>query len=311
MTRFLVGPRLHRFDTVSAAHLTYSFSIGAGDAFTCRVSDTLIVTARNTGGMVEYSAYAADAPGQRVGSTMLVAPSGAKWWAYAVSGDDVYIVTDRAGPPVSTALLKWTPSRGSAAQPLFTLESATGQRTLGEFLDFGVDGDTIVFIEAGRIWRGSLSQGRASWLRNMTQVEGGTVQFEADGVAFTTATKWYFFQSATMSLLDLGAKIHDNPFRQSETFKSSHYYYGDGSGFTRYGDYMIYIGSSGVFAYDLFHDVVKPLLLAPRDAELRTVYRYPTVTTNGVLFVTGLQSTSGSVGAEGPIFRVDLALALK
>lgn len=305
-------PRLHRFDTVSGAFVHYSFSIGAGDAFNFRVSESLIVTAHNTGGMVAYNAYAAGAPGQLVGSTTLLAPAGAKWWAYSVAGEDVYIVMDNpAAPGTSTALLKWTPRLGGSTPSLFTLEAATGQSRLGEFLDFGVDGDTLVFIEGGRIWRGSLAQKSATWLRNMTQVTGGNVHFDSDGVAFTTATKWYFFQGATMNLIDLGARIHDNPFRISETFKSSHYYYADGNGFTRYGDYMIYIGSAGVFAYDLVNDRVKPILLEPRDAEVRTVYRYPAVTTNGVLFVTGLQSQSGSVGADGPIFRVELAAALK
>lgn len=296
-------PRLHRFDTVSGARLNYTFAIGTGDAFNYRVSDSLIVTARNAGSMVEYKAYAADAAAQLVGQTSLIAPSGAKWWAYAVAAGDVYIVTyDAAGP--ATTLRKWTP--GGAVQDLFTLESATGQSRLGELLDFGVDGDTLVFIEGGRIWRGSLAQKRASFLQNKTQVTGGTVSFEPDGVTFAAGASLYFFQSATGTLIDVAAKLRDSPFRLSSTFKTSHYYYGDASGFSRYGGYLLYIGSSGVFAYDLAKDAVRPVLLEPRDAELRTVYRYPVVTTNGFLFVTGLQSASGSVGADGPIFRVDL-----
>jgi hypothetical protein len=302
-------PRLHRYDTVAAAGLDYSFSIGSGDAWNYRVSDALVVTAHNNGGQVEYDAYAADAPNQLVGLSNFIAPSGAKWWAYAVSGEDVYVVTYEAADQTTT-LRKWTPRLGGMPQPLFTLEAATGQATLGEFVDFGVDGDTLVFIEGGRIWQGSLLQMRATWLHNMTQVTGGEVHFDPDGVAFTTASGWYFFQSATMTLIDLAARIQGNPYRLNDTFKTSHYYDPDASGFTRWNNYMIYIGGAGVYAYALDRDTVTPVLLEPRNADVRTVYRSPQATRSGQLFVTGLESTDGSVGADGPVFRVDLTRVL-
>ena len=62
-------------------------------------------------------------------------------------------------------------------------------------------------------------------------------------------------------------------------------------------------------------DDITPVLLEPRpDAPgqdpssqpLRIEYRYPQVTTDGTLYVTGLTSASGSVGADGPIYSVDL-----
>ena len=86
----------------------------------------------------------------RVAATSFPAPgSGVRWYAYAVDGADVYIVnTDTPG---STALLKWTPSTGGMPTQITTLESAGA--TVGEFLDFDVSGNTMIFIESGRIWQ--------------------------------------------------------------------------------------------------------------------------------------------------------------
>ena len=48
----------------------------------------------------------------------------------------------------------------------------------------------------------------------------------------------------------------------------------------------------------------RPILLEPHEAEVRIEYRYPTIVDSGALFVVGLTSTSGSVGADGPVYQV-------
>ena len=56
---------------------------------------------------------------------------------------------------------------------------------------------------------------------------------------------------------------------------------------------------------------VVPILIEPRPEVSdgrRIEYRYPTVLDNGLLFVTGLTSESGAVGADGPVYRVDLTI---
>ena len=45
--------------------------------------------------------------------------------------------------------------------------------------------------------------------------------------------------------------------------------------------------------------------------EVRIDYRYPVALDSGKLYVTGLESTSGAVGAEGPIYQVDLTSVLR
>jgi hypothetical protein len=69
---------------------------------------------------------------------------------------------------------------------------------------------------------------------------------------------------------------------------------------------VIYIGNMGVFAYDIKADKITPLLLSPVRADLRIDYRYPVALDNGELFVTGLTSTSGATGADGPTYKLDL-----
>ena len=305
-------PRLHRFDPATQARLDYEFSIGSGEAFNFRASEALVVTARKQGSTVVYSAYEASAKNQQVGTTSFMAPSDAKWWAYAVSGEQVYVVTYDAMAQ-KTQLYQWSPRGTLAPKALFSLEAATGQPMLGIFLDFGVDGDTLVFIESGRIWKGSLASGRATWLRNQVQIDGGNVDFQADGVTFSTAKGMFFFKNDSMQLWDVTQKISASPFQLSDTFKGSHRV--SEGGFSRYGDYIVYIGGAGVFAYDLVRDTITPVLLEPRpdgpgqdpsSQPLRIEYRYPQVTTDGTLYVTGLTSASGSVGADGPIYSVDL-----
>ncbi|MEI8255376.1 MAG: hypothetical protein WCJ30_06845, partial [Deltaproteobacteria bacterium] len=202
-----------------------------------------------------------------------------------------------------TAFMKWTPATSAPPAQLTTLESAGA--TVGEFMDFGVSGNTVVFIESGRIWRMDLVTNRAEWLHNMTQVSG-SVSFSADGVMFDSATGPMYFEYATRSLTDLGAAIDSSPYRFNCTFGSVHHFSQD---FTRWGDWMIYIGGDGVFAYNMATHAIRPVLLDTREAPFIT-YRYPAVLPDGTLFVTGLTSNSGSTGADGPVYRADLSQIL-
>lgn len=90
----------------------------------------------------------------------------------------------------------------------------------------------------------------------------------------------------------------------NETFASTHLH--TGGDWTRRGQLVIYQGDSSIFAYDIAADVVTPVLLDPRlEPPMRLTYRNPQLLDSGVLFVQGLYSESGAVGADGPIYRVD------
>ena len=282
-------PRLMHYD--GQTKLAYGFSIGTGNRYNYRGSASVVVTAEPGSDAVIYRAYDATASNRLLGMTTFPKPVGAQWSAYAVDSNLVYVMD-------GTTLKKWQP--GGAVSTVTTLESAGVNA--GEFWDFGVSGNTMVFIESGRVWSMDLAANKATWLMNMTEA-GGAVDFRPDGVLFDTATGLSFYDYAQSKLIDVRAKIDANPFKVNNTFATAAHFYQD---FTHYKQYVVYIGSMGVFAYDLKADKITPLLLSPNVAELRVDYRYPVALDNGSLFVTGLTSTSGAVGADGPTFELDL-----
>jgi hypothetical protein len=187
-----------------------------------------------------------------------------------------------------------------------TLESAGCD--VGEFWAFGVSGNTMVFIESGRLWTLDIAANQATWLQNDYQVSGNApVDFRSDGVMFTTDDALMYFDYAKNELIDVRARIDENPYKLNETFASASNWYTD---YARYKNYVVYIGQSGVFAYDMVGDTITPVLLSPHSSEIRIDYRYPVVLDSGKLFVVGLTSTSGATGAEGPNYMVDFASLL-
>ncbi len=290
------APTLHSWNADTDQRVNYSFSIGEGDRYNYRAGLEAIATAEESGMEIIYHVYDINAEGTEITTATFDAPSDEqRWWAYAVHGTTLYVVTTGA----ETRLMR-VPAGGSP-ELVTTLESAGC--AVGEFWDFDVEGGTMVFIESGRIWRLDLPSNTATWLGNETLITGW-VNFGRDGVVFESASGPFFYVYETRELVDLAAAIEADDFQINETFASSHLYQ---EGIWRYRDWMVYIGNSGVFAHHLYEGEVRPLLLEPRSEEVRIEYRYPVVLDNGLLFVTGLTSTSGSVGAEGPVYRVDVS----
>jgi hypothetical protein len=283
------NPKLMRYD--GQTKLAFGFSIGDGNSYNYRASTSLVVTAEPGSDNVMYKAYAATAANSSIATTTFPKPAGAKWSPYAVDGGSVFVLD-------GTTLKKWLP--GGAVTTVTTLESAGIEA--GELWDFGVSGTTMVLIESGRVWSIDLTANRATWLMNMTQA-GGSVDFRPDGVLFDTATGLAFYDYAQKKLVDIKARIDANPFKVNNTFASAAKFNQD---FARYKQWVLYIGQSGLFAYDMKADKITPVLLSPNRADLRVDYRYPVALDSGEMFVTGLTSTSGATGADGPTYRLDL-----
>ncbi|HMF39564.1 MAG TPA: hypothetical protein VKQ32_02660 [Polyangia bacterium] len=298
------NPVLNRYDHPTGAKIRYGFSIGDSDLWNYRASGALVVTADPLAAPVEYHAYDANATATELAATTLANPllAGTRWAAYAVSDGTVYFVDD--GTPGATALLKWVPGQGAPPAQVTTLESAGAQ--IGSFEDFGVSGDTMVFIETGRIWKLSISANRAVWLGNTTEVSGD-VDLADDGVMFSTASGLMFFSYATNALTNVSDRIDANPYQINATYASAAKYVQD---FSRYKGYVLYIGQYGLFGYDLAKDVIVPILLSPNSSTLRIDYQTPVALDDGTAFVVGLTSTDGAVGADGPTYEVDLTTLL-
>jgi len=298
------NPVLNRYDHPSGGKIRYGFSIGDSDLWNYRASATLVVTADPLASPVTYHAYDANATASEVAATTLPDPllAGSRWAAYAVSGNTVYFVDD--GMPGVTALLKWVPGSGAPPTQVTTLESAGAQ--IGSFQDFGVSGDTMVFIETGRIWKLGISANQAVWLGNATEVSGD-VDIADDGVMFSTASGLMFFSYATKALTNVSDRIDANAYQVNVTYASAAKYLQD---FSRYKGYVLYVGNYGLFGYDLAKDLIVPILLSPNSATLRIDYQAPVALDDGTAFVVGLTSTDGAVGADGPTYEVDLTALL-
>jgi hypothetical protein len=292
--------KLDSFDALTQTRLAYTFSVGPGDRANFRGSTRLVVTAEPDVDPNVYHLYDATAPEHELDTTTFPKPDGAGWQPYAVTGDAAYVVTTDPG---NTVLYKWVP--GQVPAQVTTLESAGVN--VGEFWEFGVSGTTMIFVESGRVWKLDLATNHATWLMNMTEASGD-VDFRDDGVMFQVATGLVFYDYSKDALVDVAALIDANPYQVNTTFASAAQYV---EAFARWRTWVLYIGEDGLFVYDLAHDKIEPVLLSPERADLRIDYKYPVVLDDGEAFVTGLTSTDGAVGVDGPTYKVDLKTALQ
>lgn len=284
-------PTLH---SAGAGTTSYAFTVSQDGLWNVRASDQMVVTAVDEYSQIRYCAFATGAADDLLGETVFPAPGDEqRWWAYAVYGGVAYVVTTGA----ETTLWAWVP--GIEPTVMTTLESAGA--TVVEFWAFGIDGNRMAFIESGRLWVMDLATNTATWSGNGTEASGN-VHMGDDGVLFDTAAGPHFYRYANGSLEDVGASIEASSYCFNDTYPTIHRYQG---GLTRAGSAMIYEASNGIFAYDLDSGAFTPLLLEPCSEEVRIEYRDPVHRADGSVFTTGLTSTSGSVGADGPVYRLD------
>jgi hypothetical protein len=284
-------PHLHSFESTASLTTDYTFGIGDADSYNWRASDQIIVTAENTGDNCVFHVYTIDKANAHVDDVLTDEPGdGVEWWSYSPDGNDLYYVTEEG----DTGLWKWTPG-GAAPTELFTLESLGVN--VGEFEDFIVDSGIMVFIESGRAWSLDLTTQMPVFLGNMTEASGGATL--SDGVLIETATGPLFYSYTTKTLRDIAAAIAKNPYKLNSTFASASNYDSD---LTNDNHVIGYIGESGLFTFDMDTNKVTPLLLDALDDS--TVYASPVFLSDGTVFVQGLQSTDGAIGADGPVYEL-------
>jgi hypothetical protein len=261
-------PTLHGLGVDYAVPLSF-------ERWTLALGEQAFATAELRGGQVVYQVFDAASPDKLL--TELVLP---ELWPYAVDGETLYVAE---GNTVSRV------APGGEPELAFTLE--------GEVWGFGVDGDTVVWVEGGRLW--ARVDGQARWSGNEHMVEG-EVQFDSRGVLFVSDRPWYWsLQDDTLT--DLAESLSSLPTPPGLA-EGAHHFEQD---ITRWGERFVYGAISGIFLYDPSRQQSDPILLEPQTG-LRVDYRYPVVTDSGSLYVTALESESGAVGADGPVYRVDL-----
>jgi hypothetical protein len=286
------APTLHSYDATTNTRLDYDFSVGPDHNYVnYRASENLVVSVSPNESPLVYRVYSPSASNELVGQFELPSPGGGvRWWAYAPDKSDVYVVvTAEIGV---TQLLKWSVGDTEAREVLVFEDLGYD---IGEFWDFGVGEGKLIFIEAGRIWSLDLATRELTWLRNET--EATSANWDSRGVLFQTAEGPFYYAYANGGdPTDIAAGIEASDYAINETYAASHHYAQD---LTRFQMHAGYIGSDGLFTYDMENGTVRPILLNSDREEVTTKYRYPVFLDNGAVFVQGFQ------GFDAPVFRVD------
>lgn len=308
----VAGSRLTWQDAGAGNPVLKSFDDETGDTLTYRqppywpgspgspsdnmnfVASTGVVASMNT--MDSVRAWD-PATGDDLGELVVPAPPyGQKWWAYGADGGDVYVAIIAGGHLV---LQRWTPGQAQA-RDVARLDELIAPNTMGEFTNFAVSGDTVIFAEGGRVWIASMSGGKADWIQNDQYV--GAVEFTSSEVTYTQGDHVYVYDRGTDSRIDLTDRIAA-AYTLNATYPEPHL--PTGEALTRMGDVLVYQGTYGLFAFDVGTDEAWPVLLDHRDNSV--VWRYPTgMPKTGAFFAKGLESASGAIGADGPTWRGDL-----
>jgi hypothetical protein len=283
-------PTLHRARPDGSARLDYSFSIGTGDDYNAAASGELVVHAEPSTDTVEYQVYAAGEPAAVVETLSLPRPLDANWWPYAVDGSNWWIMIEDAS---ETVLLR-------DGEPVLTLEELGMAPEVLQGLH--ARGGALLVIESGRIWLVEPDELRARWLGNTTEARAAAL--DATTVVFSTAEGLFAFDRGSGSTVTLDDRIEAAGEPLNETFGRVHVPTDGGWDFAH--GIVWYESQVGIHAYAIASDTVWPLLLEPRPeaSDVRVSYRDPLAVDEQVV-VLALESASGAVGADGPIYVVE------
>jgi len=224
------NPFLRSFDDGTKARTDYTFKVyltGVGtpnpvDTINYHASTTMVASMNVLDGA---NTYAVGAPEQLLGKLPLPAPPfGQRWWAYSVSGNDLFVVVidNNSGKYM---LQKWTPGQASPTT-LLALDDLIAPNMIGEFLDFAVDGTTLIFAESGRIWLADLADSKAKWVQNDQEI--GSANFYSGGVVYTQGTEFYRYDKASDSRENITEKIKAG-YSMNKTFAQVHHPDANGS----------------------------------------------------------------------------------
>jgi hypothetical protein len=293
-------PILHSYDSGSKQTTNYGFKVHLSGpsspspfaGLNYSASTTMIATMNELDGANTYAVGSENSP---LGKLKLPAPPyGQKWWAYRVDGDNLYVMLQEEADG-KFHLKRWSPGDAALTEVL-VLDDLIAPNVMGPFYDFAVSGSTLIWDEGSRIWIAELTDTKAKWAKNERQVD--SADFEKGSVVYSEAHELWRYDVASDSRENLTEKIRES-YEMNTTFAEAHYPRQHSTWVKREG-VLFYEANSGIFAYDIDENKTQPMLLDGRDNSV--IYKYPSALVNGTIFVKGLESTHGSVGADGPTF---------
>ncbi|MFV8752886.1 hypothetical protein ACNOYE_20260 [Nannocystaceae bacterium ST9] len=274
-------------------------------AWNFRMSSSHAMTAHRAGGQVLYQAWSLD-EGALVDELELPEPVGANWSPYALIEDRAWVIEDQVG---AHSVLHWQLGV-EPATPAGTLEQAGVD--VDTLFDFGVAGaigsERLVVLADARLWLVEVGSWTATWIETDTEV-GDSLAWSDRDLLFTTADGGlhvYSFIDGSRRRID--EELAASDWQLNATYTNIHLPTGEGA--TLVGARVVYLGSAGLFAYGLDDGAIEPVLLEPRwDPEgeaprIEYVDLWPLG--DARVIVTGLESESGSVGADGPVYSVEV-----
>lgn len=282
-------PLLHSIDPSTGTQVDYEFTrADTNIANHYKMSDSLVVRC----GFSRALAFDAAASNRQLDMTDQSSDT------CAVAGGDAYFLTNRK-------ILKWTPGQGAPAQVLDLDAARVGT---GSIDGFGVIGKHLLLAEGGRLWLVDLTTATATWLENANAVSQGSVVFDDRGVFYNSSAGVMYSRFADHTALKLQDAVADGGY-------DLNFEHGDAQNvadvaeFALFGQYVIYRGVNGIFAYGLdTKKVIDILLDRGTGFDASPLYRTPTVTRDGILFVEDQPELNST---KPTLYRVDVTARLR
>lgn len=278
-------PMLHSYNPATTLLLDYAWSSDMTFDDSFRYGNEIVADC--SFGSV-YEAYDANMPDRVIATTQ----TGSSMCT--VDGNRVFFMTGRE-------VFAWTPGAG---EPVLAVDLDAAGVGAGSIGGFAVEGNTLVLVEGGDLWRVDLATRQATWLMNEALV-GGTVLFDQAGVFYESGQELYYTQFSDLATFDVAAAIADGGYHLSFKHPDVHEL-ATPVELALHGRHLIYRGRHGIFAFGLDSRKVVDLLLDTSSTEFGAspVYHQPAITSDGTLFVIDDNNYSQT---ETPVYRIDIS----
>jgi hypothetical protein len=269
-----------------------------------RASEELAMTALTVGMDSIYSVIDL-ANGQLLDEVTYAKPQNAAYDAYGVVGNDAYLVVEDEGKMIYS----WTAGSGSPAA-IGSIDD-TGAN-LGAWIDFTLveyDG-SLKLLALGTYGTYAIELDTM----NATQIPLPVTPLEFGitdaGIAVVDGADLWFVSWGDSEARAIHDELKNSSYSLNASFHNAHWVGSGGANIdvSMDGDTIYYRSVAGIHAYNVSSNAIAPILLDDMTYSGSEVFIHYTGinVADNAMIVVGLESTSGSTGADGPIYRVTL-----
>lgn len=266
------------------------------------ISENLAMTARLDGMDSVYSVIGLGT-GSLLDEVKYPKPQAAKYDAYAVYGEQAYIVREAEG----LSILEWTPGQG-APTAIGSIDAAS----IGAFIAFAVtedDAGARRLVAVGTTGTSVIDLGTMQGAQLPLPVLFREGALGERGIVALSEKELWFAAWGASEARAIHEEIVASGYTLNATFPQAHEVssgYGN-QDVALEGSKIYYRSNSGVYAFDIDSKAVTPVLLDDMTYSGGLFVTYTgLVSGDAGLFVVGLESDNGATGADGPVYRVAL-----